>query len=417
VNRLTVPTYRLGWPILAAALIAILVATLLPIDPQPVYAPATCLICGDRATADATANVILFTPLGIAFALLGLGLSRSLILGAVLSLGIELLQFSAIPGRDASAGDVVFDTLGTAVGLFVVLTASHWLRPSDRRASRLALGTGILSTLVFAMTGVLLAPSLPRSSYFGRWTPDLGGLEWYRGRVLEVNLATSLLPSQPLADSDSVRSFLLKGATLDVRAVAGPRIPALGSLFSIYDDAQKEIILLGPDRDDLVFRYRTRAKMLRLDQPSLRLRDQMAGVSPGDTIRIRVWRDGHYCVALDDRPVCGLGFTVGTGWAMLFYSEILPYWLLRLLNFGWIGGLLIPFGFWARANRLSLIGGAAILIGMVALPSVLKLLPTPGFEWLGAIAGISVGRGIRWAILYQPRFLRQVGGSIRRPSS
>ena len=48
-----------------------------PLNPQPVYPPAPCLFCDDRATADATVNVILLTPLGIAFALLGLGVSRS----------------------------------------------------------------------------------------------------------------------------------------------------------------------------------------------------------------------------------------------------------------------------------------------------------------------------------------------------
>ena len=386
---------RLAWPVLGTALIAILTATLLPTTPQTVYTPATCIVCGDRATADAIVNVILFAPLGIAFGLLRWGAGRSLIAGCVLAICIELLQFSIIPGRDASAGDVLFDTVGTGAGLLMVNTAVHWLRPSDRQASRLGLGAAILATLVFAMTGFLLTPTFPRSAYVGQWTPRLPNLEWYRGRVLGVTLGTSPLPSGRLPNSDSVRNLLLEGSELSVQALAGPHIPRLGSLFSIYDDSEREIILLGLDGDDLVFRFRTRVKLLHLDQPSLRLRDRMVGLSEGDSINIRVWRDKHYCIALNDVPSCGLGFSVGTGWALLFYAESIPHWMLPLLNFGWIGGLLIPFGFWARANRLSIIGGTGILIGLAALPAVLDLLPTLWLEWAGAILGAALGLGMR----------------------
>lgn len=37
----------------------------------------------------------------------------------------------------------------------------------------------------------------------------------------------------------------------------------------------------------------------------------------------------------------GLGCSVGMGWPLLFYSESIPPGVLPLLNFGWVGGLLI----------------------------------------------------------------------------
>ena len=69
-----------------------------------------------------------------------------------------------------------------------------------------------------------------------------------------------------------------------VHAIAGPPVTALGSLFSIADHRQRRILLIGPDRDDLVLQVRPRAADVLLDHPSRRLRGAMDAVHPGDTI-------------------------------------------------------------------------------------------------------------------------------------
>ena len=385
---------RTAAAVLVFAVGGISVATLLPTAAPPADTP-TCFLCNARVTADILANVILFTPLGIGFGLLGFGIRRSLGLGAALACCVELLQFSTIPGRDAAIGDLVFDTLGTGAGLLIVASAVHWIRPSARRSAVLSLAAAISAAAVFTLTGYLLTPALPRSTYHGQWTPNITGLEWYRGHVLGVTLGSSPLPPKRLSNSDSVRNLLLDGASLDVLAIAGPRIPRLGSLFSIYDDAHRQIILLGPDRDDLVFRYRTRASVLRLDQPRLRSRGLMLGVSPGDTLRIRVWRDRHYCIEFIDVRACPLGFTIGSGWGFLLYVDAFPRWLTKLLDVTWVAGLLVPFGYWARPRGAALTGGALVLTALAVGPSIGNLLPTPWLEWLGAISGASLGHALR----------------------
>jgi hypothetical protein len=84
-----------------------------------------------------------------------------------------------------------------------------------------------------------------------------------------------------------------------------------------------------------------------------------------------------------DGPVerrCGLGFTIGVGWGMLFYAEAFPEWLRVLLAVGWTAGLLVPTGFLVRRRWESLAGGVVVIVALAVLPGVLGLLPTRGIE-------------------------------------
>lgn len=70
---------------------------------------------------DSVLNTLLFVPLGAAVALL---LSRrawplAVVAGFVLSAGVEFAQAS-IPGRVPDAGDVLWNTVGAAVGVVAV---------------------------------------------------------------------------------------------------------------------------------------------------------------------------------------------------------------------------------------------------------------------------------------------------------
>src|SRR5947207_11513956 len=85
------------------------------------------LTSGDAALAELIQNLILFIPLGIGLAL---ALPRrpvaAVFLGALLSFGIEFAQ-QYIPGRDPSVGDVVANTISTALGVLLVVSARVWL--------------------------------------------------------------------------------------------------------------------------------------------------------------------------------------------------------------------------------------------------------------------------------------------------
>ncbi len=397
------------------ALLAVLLATLTPSAGEKPDL-TLCLVCGERGLADVLINVILYLPLGAAIALCGWRFPWALAAPALMSLLIEFSQIW-IPGRDPSLGDVTFNTFGAAVGIGIVASSGLWLWPPPRTRLLLAVGSAWGAVVALLVTGWLLQPDLPGSTYFGQWTPDLGHLEWYRGHVLRVSLGTREIPDGRLEGSDQVRSLLLARAPLTVLATAGPRVPALGSLFSIYDDRQREIALLGPDRDDLVFRYRARAIAARLDEPDVRAVGQLRGVTPGQPLRAEVRSDRRgYCLGLNGRSRCGLGFTVGSAWALLYYPESLPAWLKALLDDGWVAGLLIPLGFWMRSRRL-----AAALLPLVAAavavaPAATGLVPTPPGQWLGAALGLLLGQALQHLAVRRPRgglrkvFRRSSGG-------
>jgi len=382
------------WSLVALALVLILVPTLYPMpgdEPAPL---AYCIVCGEMGTADVLTNIILFLPLGVALGFTG-ARSRWLILGgALLSGAIETAQL-VIPGRDPSVGDLLFNTLGGAIGVTLVRTAGRWLAPDRTRARALLLAATGLVIVVLGGTAWALQPALPDSRYFGQWTPNLGQLQWYRARVLRATLGAMPLPPHRLADSAAVRQRLLRGDTIEIRGIAGPPVGALGSLFSIFDDHQREILLLGPDRADLVLRYRTRASDLRLDAPDLRLLGAMRGIRRGDTLMVRVHRaaDG-WCVALDAQSACRLGHTLGRAWALLMYPESFPPWLRHVLDAAWMAGLLLPLGLWARSGWHTLGAAVAVTAACVAIPVSTGLRPLTALEWLGMAVGAAAGLAI-----------------------
>jgi len=109
---------------------------------------------------------------------------------------------------------------------------------------------------------------------------------------------------------------LLAGTALNVRAVVGPRTEWLAPLFSICDSERREILLVGPDRDDLVLHARSRAEDLLLRPTELRWCGALAGVAPGGFPAVSVRREATgYCLSLNERERCPLASTAGRAWA------------------------------------------------------------------------------------------------------
>lgn len=378
----------------ALAVAAILVATLSPSGDEKLEPMWRCLVCGQRGVADVILNVILFAPLGFALRLNGERLLRVCIAATLLSGAIELAQLF-IPGRDTSLGDVLTNAAGAATGYALARYVPRAVALRGSAATLLTAGAAVLPVLTVAATGMLVRPALPRSTYYGQWTPNFGHLEWYRGRVRSVQLGPLALPPQRLANSDTVRALLLAGVPLQVQATAGPPVPGLAPLFSITDDRYREILLLGADKDDFVFRYRSRATAWRLDQPDLRVPDALKSIRVTDALAIVLWRgpDG-YCIALNGARTCRLRFTAGRGWAVLHYLETAAPWTKRLLDLAWMAGLLVPVGVCSRTWRAAWASGA-LLASAGLLPPLVGLAPTPPDQWAGAIAGVAAGAALR----------------------
>ncbi len=384
----------LGRSLVIAPLLVIALSTLIPTTDANEDWTFWCVVCGDHGASDTLANIILFVPLGLGLGLLRWRTVPAWLFGTGLSTAIELAQLM-IPGRWPSIGDMVFNGVGTAVGCFLVVMAPRWLSPPTRSAPWWSLAAGGLAGLTFVMTAFMFAPSFPRTVYWGQWTPTLEGLELYDGEVLDAAVGDIPLPSRRLANSDTVRTLLLAGAPLRVTAIAGPAPPGLASIVSIAEQDNKQILLIGPDFDDLIFLHRTVSNRVSLTHPTFELEQWLVSVVPGDTLRIAVQRrDESYCVTLNARTECA-GYTVGEGWSIIHNLEVFPWLPRNLVSLLWLAGVALPFGLWARPHPATWAGGVITLLALGLTPFVTGLLlVTPAYQWFAVLAGVAFGMAV-----------------------
>ncbi|HEX9394964.1 MAG TPA: VanZ family protein [Gemmatimonadales bacterium] len=378
----------------AAAGLAILVATLAPAGTELAPGWDTVIVGGDDALADVVQNVLLFLPLGAALGLLGMRTLRLVALGALLSFAVEFAQ-QWIPGRDPSFGDICFNTLGTALGGLLAYTAPRWLTPPRRRAAWQSLGAAVGVVGVWFTTAWLFQAAPPATPYVADLRPDLPHLGLYPGRVLTAALGP--LPLAAGSHLDAAHAPLATGTVLRVVAVAGRTPPGrLAPLLAITDERGKWVVLLSIDRRDLSLWFRTHSTDWRTDRPELRARGALAAIAPGDTFAAAAWREhGAYCLALDSLRWCNRAYTLADGWRLIFDLEHGSRLLLGLLGAGWLGGLLVPIGWWARRHW----GSAAALVvaggSLFAVPALTGLGPTPLPALIGALAGLALGAALR----------------------
>jgi hypothetical protein len=381
--------------LVVAAIIVTL--TLAPIPDSVERLPTGCFYCSARATADAIANVILFLPLGVAFAWARPD-TRAWPWGLALSLGIELLQ-RWIPGRDPAVGDVLTNTLGIQIGWWLAryVAVEHRRVPPARAAYVASAGF----VVIVAAVVWLLGPAPTSDVYYGGWTPLLGHVEWYRGRVLSATVNHVPLAVGPLPDAAPVRQFVMGHGTVDVRALAGPSVSGLAPLVSVFDQRQREVLLIGPDRYGLALRYRRRAANLRFDQPYVRLDGAFAGLARGDTFAVTAERGARRaCLSLGTRTACMPVATPGRGWSLVDYPEAFSTGLRRALDALWIGGLALLVG-WYAGWRRRLAGVGAIALGaLVVLPLLGSIAPSPPTELGAAAFGLVVGALVRRALAH-----------------
>ncbi len=372
------------------AVALVLVATLVPGD-EALPRFSRCVICGELGLADGLANVLLFLPLGAALAGLGVLPKRALVLGVLLSAGVELLQAWVVPGRDSSLGDVLFNTLGLAGGLAVHRSAAWWARPPVAMARVLAAAALGAAALVVAGTGALSRPWLPLRPYWGQWTPRFGNLDWYGGRVVDARLGDLALPSRLLEDADAVRRGLRDGVPLTVTVRVGPPPRRLAPVFNIYDDRPSRILLLGVRGQDVIVQVRRAASRFALIEPEIRVAGALQGVAPGTVVRLAVRREGNgVCVAVGTGERCGYGVTPGRGWALLvglWRAHGLAPWI----DAAWILTLFAPVGYFSRGAGGWVVTGLGVGVVMGLLPAPAGLVAPPAAEWGAAAAGLLVG--------------------------
>lgn len=380
---------------------AVLLLTLLPAATGGEAVPrGSCVLCGTFGLADFLRNILLFLPLGL---LTGarLGVLRAALLSACLSGAIEAVQI-LIPGRSPALGDLLANGLGGAAGALVARRAS-WLRrvvAGPSALERAALTT--LACTLLALPALLHRPHYPEGRvYYFQWTADLGSrMEPYRGTLLAARVAGEPAPQGPVESTATwLRPALLEGLDVELRVVAGPAPGRVAPLFSIYDDLQREVVLVGARGSDLVVRRRDVADRLLLDGLEPLWPGALRGLAPGDTVGVRVTQlERALCVAVDDRRRCDVAPGVESGWAALM-APGLPHASRAVVGGLWlalIGALLgvarpLPGGAEAAGIAAALLGAA---LGWFSPVLATHLVPLAGLP-VGAVAASRLARLLR----------------------
>ena len=86
---------------------------------------------GPGAVVDAVLNVGVFIPLGLLLVAAGVRFAVALLIGLLLSVGIELSQYLAQVGRTADVNDLLTNTTGTVLGWAVGTAIVHVTRRAD----------------------------------------------------------------------------------------------------------------------------------------------------------------------------------------------------------------------------------------------------------------------------------------------
>jgi VanZ like family len=393
---------RTAWLLTCAGFLVIAATTLVPIPQQAAAARATpvwCLVCGDLGGVDVLNNLLLFIPFAAGLRLLGLRAPVVTMMGALLSLAIESLQLSIIPGRDAALSDLLTNTLGSWIGATLITYRTQILDPGSARASRLAILGALAWWVVQFGTAVLLRPWVPSSELRTAWARAVPGREPFNGRVTSAVVSGVPVSRKAVALSPEVAERIRQGRVHLELAFTSGGAASWSPLFEILARSGSVVSVEAVGRD-LAFQPPARSSALRLRRPALRLEEallpqrnlpvRLAAGERSDTLWA-VW------TAAGVRHSSFQVLSPSFGWSL-----VTPVWYAygseaSLLTGLWLVVWLLPTGYWSARIRT---GGASRiwllavvpLVGLGIIPRLMGYSPVHWSEWLAGFAGLGIGR-------------------------
>jgi hypothetical protein len=388
-----------------AALALIGLMTLLPsgtYEPTPAF----CIVCGSLGGVDFTLNVILFLPLGLALRWLTGRWTTTVAIAALTTLTVETLQWRFIPGRDASLGDLIANTLGAVLGAWIAATGGRVLHAPPARARAIAAALGVATSFIFTLSAILLRPIDPIGAQYVQWTPERPNMDLFRGNLVAVQLNGRLLrpreafPSQWTYDS-------MTGA-MALRAVVRMPVPPSQRQAIIVRIAneQYEGFMLAQRRDGVVFRSAMSATQLKLRPILIGLEHALATTNPADSVTVLHGTSTSRFISVGREQSSAadavtLRRTVGLAWAMLLpWDRALNsrWWPANAI---WLAALLFPVSFLTMRSRRSQSTNGSPLFGqwplglalvtLVAAPAIVGLSFLGPGEWVGVVTGVAAG--------------------------
>lgn len=372
--------------------------------------PTFCVFCGPLGGVDFILNTALFVPLGIGLRWLTGRWTTSAVIGLATTLLIEILQWRVIAGRDASLGDLIANTIGTLLGSWLAVAAVRGLNASAPDAKRMAAAFGIITSVLIAVSALLLLPAVPRWAQYVQWTPERPNMDVFRGRLVSVELNGRLLqPRQILRPQWAVDSAT---GTLSVRAELRTPIPP--------STRPAIIVRIANDREEgFQLVQRGEAVLFRSHQAAVRLKLRplivgLDGALPASNTRadegpgvlMVTGSSNPRAISVErEQATTGEGVTlrrtVGLAWALLLPWDVPldpSWWAASAL---WLGALVTPVAFFVMRSGhgagvdsrpwLFLWPLLVVLATMAAVPAAMGLSGLGVGEWFGVIAGAGFG--------------------------
>lgn len=409
---------RAGWLLAIGGFLAVCALTLFPTQGQP-QTSLFCVVCGERSLLDAILNVLLFVPLGAGLALLGVTTRRAALLGFALSVTVEILQLTIVPGRDPSLRDVLTNGLGSLAGVWLGRNLRLVLCPPPRLGRVLAIGTALLWVGFHAAGDWSTQPSLAANRAYAAPRIDTPLHESFEGELVAATINDRTLETRvtPIAQAELERSQGRHGV-VRVTAVVVPvsrerESSRVAPITMLVHGSSDIVLLLGRRGSSLVFDVRSHASDARLNPLTFefdRVFPDGEGKetigAPGEPLSISATlAPGRIIMSASSRERSRTQVErIGPALPWIF---LLPFDLPlgRLTSAGalvWLFGSLIPIGFWgakaassarapARTAWILTLGIILPAIALVLFPFVFGVgFGTPA-EWVAAEGGLLAG--------------------------
>jgi len=392
---------------IAAALVAILFATILPVSGNPPSFAPFCIGCGESGATDLVLNLLLFTPLGVGLALAGMHVRPAMGAMVATTVAIEALQLF-IPGRDTSLGDVLANALGGALGFLVASHRDHLLRPSRVFERALLVAWSIAWLAVITISAYAMTPSPTRSPYVALIARDLGkNFPDFPGEVLKPRIDTLPIANGELSQEVARTLTFRRRATIRATLVPAACPATTAAILQIADTQKRPIVFMAQRGSDLVLSVRSGANVLRLRAMHYvlaRVFGEAGCRAQSESIRVAAAYNGrtmdlHAEFARTSPLVTSLSPTVKDGWRLLTPRQTYLEAGIASQIYGgiWLFCLSLPFGFLGGAirNGFRIADRAAILMvstfGLLVIPRLFSIAAPGAAAYIAALAGLLVG--------------------------
>jgi hypothetical protein len=429
---------RVGVVLSALMLTVVLAATLTPAPAWTSTPDFWCIACGEMGGLDVLNNIVVFVPLGLAFALASGRRWWSVLACVMVTTFVESMQFRIVTGRDSSLSDLLANSLGGLIGVDVALRRMLLVRPRGRAASWLVIAGAALFALITALTSVGLRPaSIPRSLWV-QWTPERASFEPFTGHLLDFKLDSIDLPRQFYPPTSLGVDRLLRGPEWHATVEIGTQgLRPQRSVIARIAEEFTVLLSLEQSGSDLVCQEKTRSGDFRFRSPRIAVRDVVTAstATMGERLRFTCARtDGSIAVTAGDRQEV-VRLSPSLGWLMVFpLSSPAPSGYVWL-SVVWLMALAFPAGYWIRCianddtdttaagpRRARYVAIAALAVafgvGLFVAPWLAGTATAAWWEWASALGGAIAGWvSARLVAVWETRLPVQRRSAVATPVS